>query len=185
MHLSIRRSAWIAVSCFAIAAAPLVRADVGHGEGLYARGEASRLDVERAALSSLGSVGVLATGGAEIEARHLSVRGVRSIDSQWGMGVAAYDQGHLSLFEFRIERPDLCGVHVGEGGRLTLGRGEVRDATVGVCVQEPSFEIDALAEVRMVETTTPIDSVLLPVPSLLAPPTEGGGSDGAALPSLL
>jgi hypothetical protein len=75
-----------------------------------------------------------------------------------GYGLAAGDGGAIDLLRFTVEQAPLCGAHVNSGG-LDLESGRFSSTAIGVCLDDPSYDLDRIAQrVDYSDNPTPIDS---------------------------
>lgn len=90
---------------------------------------------------------------------------------RYGYGVSARAGGALDLTGFVVTRSRLLGLQVGAEGLITGRRGEVSESTIGINIQEPTFELaDRLTDVAFRDNERNVDAESLPLP-----PTGLGG----------
>jgi hypothetical protein len=91
---------------------------------------------------------IVAFTGGRIEAEDLRIVETLARDcaqttcaaAPGGVALAAIGFGGLSVTRFLVDGARLCGAQIASGGELDLSNGEIRNATVGACVQEPGYD---------------------------------------------
>jgi len=82
-----------------------------------------------------------------------------------GMGLGAYEGATMNVGSFEVADASVCGVHVAGGSSLDLAEGEVRDCTLGACVQVDGYDVSRLTDgVAYRDNGTNLDSTTLPTP---------------------
>ena len=142
------------------------------GRGLGVQGGAS-VDVARALLERNREVAAFAyDADTNVRLEDVVVRDTLPAECgdgcpgrSGGMGVGSYGTARLSLSRFLVARAAVCGVQVALDGELDLADGEVRESSVGACVQVSGYAFSRLStNVVYVENGTNIASTELPVP---------------------
>ena len=157
---------------------------------------AASVTVSRAELQRNREMGVFVGGdGAELTMTDVVVSDTRvqacaatsCADTSAGHGVGSFLNGALSLNRFVVSGSDLCGVLLAQNGAVDLAEGQVRDNTIGVCLQVDPYDTDRLtAGVSFLDNGVNLQSTTLPVPSrpcLASLRREGSAGDRLPLPT--
>ena len=71
------------------------------------------------------------------------------------------------MSRFVVQRAALCGAQIAWNGELDLADGEVRESTIGACVQVPGYRLSRLnASVIYVDNGANLQATDFPVPDL-------------------
>ncbi len=152
---------------------PRPRADSTFGRAVELQAAAS---IARARIAESFETGVYATLGASVTLEDVHILDTRERvcaattcpQAPGGHGILVDDGARLDARRFVIDGARLCGALVASGGELDLADGEVRNASVGACVQVDGYDTARLVDgVAFSENGINLDATThaLPTPS--------------------
>ncbi len=146
----------------------------GLGLGIVAQLEGS-IALERARVGHTQLGAAIATHGASLTVTDLLVHDVTPIECEtcppgFSAGLCAMRGGAFSATRFVVERGGLCGAYVQEASELSLAMGSVAESAVGLCVEDPAFDLGQIErDVRFERNGENLGASSLPVPEIVVP----------------
>ncbi|RLB44841.1 MAG: hypothetical protein DRJ42_31135, partial [Deltaproteobacteria bacterium] len=151
-------------------------------DGEYGRGASiemgGALVARRGRFEDSQDTGVAALGGASatlegVQILRVTPRSCIASDCSGdgaGHGIAVSSASTATVTDFVIAEAALCGLMLAQGGEADLMSGEVRENTIGVCLQADGFDIGRLMDgVSYSDNGANLDSTSLPVPAASSP----------------
>ncbi len=141
------------------------------GRGIVAQGGSS-IRGERVLAQRNRELSIAAMLSGSLVLEHLVVSQTMSTrcdtgfcrETPHGHGIAAIG-GHVEVSDFLVRQSETCGVMVARDGTLNLTHGEIRDSTIGACVQVPDFDLDHLTrDVTYRDNEANLEATTLPIP---------------------
>jgi len=132
----------------------------------------AHVTLRRAHVEEIAGTGIFVFDDATLDAEDLAVSSIGSGDCvdcpigamTQGSGIVLGDYPTVALRRFHLADSALCAVHF-ISGELDLGGGLVEANRIGLCVEEPDYDLSRLMnDVRYLDNGTNLETTSLPVP---------------------